>query len=259
MALSDADVQKQIKHMMAFIEQEANEKAEEIDAKAEEEFNIEKGRLVQTQRLKIMEYYEKKEKQIEQQKKIQMSNLMNQARLKVLRARDDLITDLLNEAKQRLSKVVKDTTRYQVLLDGLVLQGLYQLLEPRMIVRCRKQDFPLVKNFPSSKLNSISVSLWQPHPAAGGSVSRGCSSAPAAVQKAIPVYKVATKRDVDVQIDQEAYLPEEIAGGVEVYNGDRKIKVSNTLESRLDLIAQQMMPEVRGALFGANANRKFLD
>lgn len=29
--------------MMAFIEQEANEKAEEIDAKAEEEFNIEKG------------------------------------------------------------------------------------------------------------------------------------------------------------------------------------------------------------------------
>lgn len=212
--------------MMAFIEQEANEKAEEIDAKAEEEFNIEKGRLVQTQRLKIMEYYEKKEKQIEQQKKIQMSNLMNQARLKVLRARDDLITDLLAEAKQRLSKVAKDTTRYQVLLDGLVLQGLYQLLEPRMIVRCRKQDFPLVK---------------------------------ASVQKAIPMYKIATKNDADVQIDQEVYLPEEIAGGVEIYNGDRKIKVSNTLESRLDLIAQQMMPEVRGALFGANANRKFLD
>nr|XP_055199962.1 V-type proton ATPase subunit E 1-like isoform X2 [Nyctereutes procyonoides] len=196
MAFSDADVQKQIKHTMAFIEQEANKKAEEIDAKAEEGFNIEKGRLVQTQRLKIMEYYEKKEKQIEQQKKIQMSNSMNQARLKVLRARDDLI------------------------------QGLYQLLEPRMIVCCGKQDFPLVK---------------------------------AAVPKAIPVHKTATKKDVDVQIDQESYLPEERAGGVEIYNEDHKIKVSNTLESRLDLIAQQMMPEVQEALFGANANRKFLD
>ena len=54
----------QIKHMMAFIEQEANEKAEEIDAKAEEEFNIEKGRLVQQQRLKIMEHFERKEKQV---------------------------------------------------------------------------------------------------------------------------------------------------------------------------------------------------
>lgn len=31
--------------MMAFIEQEANEKAEEIDAKAEEEFNIEKVKI----------------------------------------------------------------------------------------------------------------------------------------------------------------------------------------------------------------------
>ncbi|XP_006169740.1 V-type proton ATPase subunit E 1 isoform X2 [Tupaia chinensis] len=195
MALSDADVQKQIKHMMAFTEQEANEKAEEINAKAEEEFNIEKGRLVQTQRLEIMEDYEKKEKQIEQ-KKIQMSNLMNQARPEVLRARDDLIT------------------------------GLYQLLEPRMIVCCRKQDFPLVK---------------------------------AAAQKAIPMYKVAIQKDVDLRIDQEAFLPEDIAGRVEIYNRDWKIKVSNTLESWLNLLAPQMMPEVWGALFGANANEKFLD
>lgn len=42
MGISDNDVQKQLRHMMAFIEQEANEKAEEIEAKAEEEFNMEK-------------------------------------------------------------------------------------------------------------------------------------------------------------------------------------------------------------------------
>lgn len=39
-------------------------------SQAEEEFNIEKGRLVQQQRVKIMEYYERKEKQIELQKKM---------------------------------------------------------------------------------------------------------------------------------------------------------------------------------------------
>ena len=60
----------QIQHMMAFIEQEANEKAEEIDARAEEEFTIEKGRLVQQNRLKIIEFYERKEKQVELQKKM---------------------------------------------------------------------------------------------------------------------------------------------------------------------------------------------
>ena len=37
---------------------------------AEEEFNIEKGRLVQQERLKIMNFFEKKEKQVELQKKM---------------------------------------------------------------------------------------------------------------------------------------------------------------------------------------------
>lgn len=226
MALSDADVQKQIKHMMAFIEQEANEKAEEIDAKAEEEFNIEKGRLVQTQRLKIMEYYEKKEKQIEQQKKIQVSNLMNQARLKVLKARDDMISELLNEARQRLANVAKDPARYATLLDGLILQGFYQLLEAKVTIRCRKQDMQLVQ---------------------------------ASVQKNIPIYKAAVKTNLEVRIDPDNFLSQDISGGIELYNGDGKIKVSNTLESRLDLLAQQMMPEIRVSLFGANPNRKFLD
>ncbi|KAJ8391059.1 hypothetical protein AAFF_G00096800 [Aldrovandia affinis] len=226
MALSDADVQKQIKHMMAFIEQEANEKAEEIDAKAEEEFNIEKGRLVQTQRLKIMEYYEKKEKQIEQQKKIQMSNLMNQARLKVLKARDDMISDMLNEARQRLAKIANDPGRYHVLMEGLILQGFFQLLESKVSVRCRKQDVAVVQ---------------------------------AAIQKNIPIYQAAVKNNIDARIDQNNFLSSEISGGIEIYNADGKIKVSNTLESRLDLMAQQMMPEIRVTLFGVNQNRKFLD
>merc|ERR1711910_116894 len=106
------DVQKQIKHMMAFIEQEANEKAEEIDAKAEEEFNIEKGRLVQQQRLKIMEYYERKEKQVELQKKIQSSNMLNNARLKVLKARDDHVAHVLDNAKTQLVTISKDGNKY---------------------------------------------------------------------------------------------------------------------------------------------------
>nr|XP_061812352.1 V-type proton ATPase subunit E 1-like isoform X3 [Nerophis lumbriciformis] len=196
MALTDADVQKQIKHMMAFIEQEASEKVEEIDAKAEEEFNIEKGRLVQTQRVKIMDYYEKKEKQIEQHKKIQMSNLMNQARLKVLKARDDMIT------------------------------GFYQLLEDKVVIRCRKQDSEMVQ---------------------------------AAVNRNIPIYKEAVKKNIVVKIDMDHFLPSSICGGVEVYNDNGKIKVSNTLENRLELLAQQMMPEIRVSLFGANPNRKFTD
>lgn len=38
-----------------------------------------------------------------------------------------------------------------------------------------------------------------------------------------------------------------------------QFQVPNTLESRLELIAQQLVPEIRQALFGRNLNRKFAD
>lgn len=81
----------------------------------------------------------------------------------------------------------------------------------------------------------------------------------ASIQRIIPAYKDTVKTNLEVRIDQDNYLSPEFAGGIELYNARGNIKVSNTLESRLDLMAQQMMPEVRVALFGANPNRKFLD
>lgn len=226
MALSDADVQKQIKHMMAFIEQEANEKAEEIDAKAEEEFNIEKGRLVQQQRLKIMEYFEKREKQVELQKKIQSSNMLNQARLKVLKVREDHVRNVLDEARKRLGEVTSDHAKYQEVLNTLILQGLYQLFETNVQVRCRVQDKPIVENC----LHDVAER-----------------------------YKLAVGKEVVLKIDTENPLPADATGGVELYARRGRIRINNTLEARLELIAQQLIPEIRTALFGKNVNRRFTD
>jgi len=224
MALSDADVQKQIKHMMAFIDQEANEKAEEIDAKAEEEFNIEKGRLVQEQRLKIMDFYEKKEKQVELQRRIQNSHMQNQARLKALKAREEHIKNVLEEARHKLMDVTKDPNLYQNVLEKLIAQGLFQLLEPELVIRCRQQDVRLVQNV---------------------------------MNDAIQEYKSATGRDATLRLDTDNFLPSDTCGGVELSTKNGKTKVTNTLESRLELISQQLLPEMRVALFGRNANRKF--
>lgn len=226
MALSDADVQKQIKHMMAFIEQEANEKAEEIDAKAEEEFNIEKGRLVQQQRLKIMEHYEKKEKQVELQKKIQSSNMLNQARLKVLKVREDHVRSVLDETRRRLGEVTKDPAQYAIILESLVTQGLLQIMETNVIVRTRQQDVNIVESV---------------------------------LSKSVENYKEQSKRECSVFVDKETYLSSDTTGGVEILSQSGRIKVVNTLESRLALISQQLIPEIRTALFGRNVNRKFTD
>ncbi|GAU97669.1 hypothetical protein RvY_08925-2 [Ramazzottius varieornatus] len=226
MALTDADVQKQIKHMMAFIEQEANEKAEEIDAKAEEEFNIEKGRLVQQQRLKIMEFYERKEKQIELQKKIQSSNLLNQARLKVLRARDDHIQTILAEARRRLGAVTQDPQRYENLMRNLILEGLYNLLEPVVILKARKQDLGLVQNL---------------------------------AQECAALYQQHSGKDCKIVVDTQDFLGAETSGGIVMQNGTGKIRMRSTLETRLENIARENLPQVRAALFGTNPNRKFND
>jgi V-type H+-transporting ATPase subunit E len=226
MALTDADVQKQIKHMMAFIEQEANEKAEEIDAKAEEEFNIEKGRLVQQQRLKIMEFYERKEKQIELQKKIQSSNLLNQARLKVLRARDDHIQTILQEARRRLGNVTKDQNRYRDLLRNIILEGFFNLLEPVVVIKCRGQDLHLVQSLANEDGQ---------------------------------LYKEKSNRDVRVHIDENDLLGQDVSGGVVLQSGNGKIRMRSTLETRLENVARENLPAVRLALFGANPNRKFMD
>merc|ERR1712168_1190152 len=93
-------------------DQEASEKVEEIELKAEEEFNIEKGRLVQQQRVKIMESYDRKEKQIELNKKIQNSNLHNQSRLQVLKAKEDHINILLEETRKNLTALTLNKKTY---------------------------------------------------------------------------------------------------------------------------------------------------
>jgi len=226
MGLNDAEVKKQIDHMIAFIDQEANEKVDEINAKADEEFEIEKSRLVQQQRQKIIAVYERKEKQLEQQRKVQQSQLVNQARLKILKHREEQIDNLLNEARDHLAEVSRDEVQYQELLLGLITQGLFQLLEDRVIVQCREEDRALVE---------------------------------AAIPQAVVNFKEASQRNVEIIISEKRHLSADSCGGVIMTSEKGNIQVCNTLNARLEMIGQQMMPEIREVIFGKNMNRKFLD
>ncbi|CAF3665307.1 unnamed protein product [Rotaria sp. Silwood1] len=227
MGLSETDVAKQIQHMIAFIQQEAAEKVEEIEAKAEEEFNIEKSRLVSQQRIKIIEYYAKKEKQIELQRKIQHSNLANASRLSILKARDDYVQALKEEARKQLSILTQDRSKYTTILSNLIIQGLYLLMENDVTIRCRRNDYQLVQQL-----------------------------IPEAIQK----YKQELKqKDIKITIDDKNFIADDSAGGVELYAMGGKIKVSNTIEARLSMIFNQILPEIREKLFGVNQNRKYHD
>ena len=77
-----------------------------------------------------------------------------------------------------------------------------------------------------------------------------------------------------VKIDTENWLGADKTGGLEILAQKGKIKVGgvvnelpilispqvdNTLEARLAMVSQQILPSMRSKLFGANPGRKFFD
>lgn len=64
----DQEAQAQIQQMVKFILNEAKDKAQEIEARALEDFNIEKLKLVQQMKDKIRQEFDKKAKKLEVQR-----------------------------------------------------------------------------------------------------------------------------------------------------------------------------------------------
>lgn len=54
--------------------------------------------------------------------------MLNQARLKALKVREDHVRNVLDEARKRLGEVTRDTGRYKEILHLLIIQGLYQVM-----------------------------------------------------------------------------------------------------------------------------------
>eukprot|EP01115_Flamella_aegyptia_P001532 TRINITY_DN1251_c0_g1_i2.p1 TRINITY_DN1251_c0_g1~~TRINITY_DN1251_c0_g1_i2.p1 ORF type:complete len:233 (+),score=100.77 TRINITY_DN1251_c0_g1_i2:107-805(+) len=228
--MNDDEVQKQLDHMVKFIYREADEKASEIQAKAQEEASIEKARIVMEEKLKIMKEFERKEKQIETKIKIAYSNELNQSRLQLLKARDEGIQKIYAEAHHAVAAVTKDPTKYKKLLHDLIVQGLMKLDEPKVSVVCRKQDAHLVKDVLSG---------------------------------AVAEYTSKAKKQVDAEVESSLYLPagpEEnpndfCSGGVILSSNGGRIICSNTLDARLNMAYEQQLPQIRETLFGKSTTR----
>jgi V-type H+-transporting ATPase subunit E len=131
--------------MTAFIKQEATEKAREIEIKANEEFAIEKSKLVRQETDAIDTAYQKKFKQATMSQQITRSTVANKTRLRVLSARQQLLDDIFAAAEKRLGEAAKDKKRYEGVLKGLVLEGFYAMNEPQLQIRARKADYDVVR------------------------------------------------------------------------------------------------------------------
>ncbi|CAN8100604.1 unnamed protein product [Discula destructiva] len=224
-ALSDDQVGQELRKMTAFIRQEASEKAREIEIKADEEFAIEKSKLVREETDAIDSTYEKKFKQATMSQQITRSTVANKTRLKVLAARQALLDDIFEAARTQVGKQA-DKGKYATALKGLVLEGMYAMAEPELALRARKADFDAVKK---------------------------------AAEEAGKEYKQKAGKECKATVDEKNPLPEGSAGGVFIIGGGGKIEIDNTFDARLALLEDSALPAVRKTLFGANPNRKFFD
>lgn len=223
--MNDAEVERQIHQMVAFIKQEAEEKASEIRVTADEEFNIEKLQMVEEERRRIKKEYERKESQAEVREKIEFSTQLNAMRLKILHARDEAVQGMLAGARADLEGV-SQTPKYGEMLVGLILQSVQKLETDAAVVRCRECDVEKVK------------------------------VAMAEAESQTPGLKLT--------LDEHAHLPPppgpdngdgaSCIGGVHVISMDGKITCNNSLDDRLKVAFERNLPELREAVFGANPN-----
>ncbi|KAG6640351.1 V-type proton ATPase subunit E2 [Carya illinoinensis] len=228
--MEDGDVSRQIQQMVRFIRQEAEEKANEISLSAEEEFNIEKLQLLEAEKKKIRQEYERKSKQVEIRKKIEYSMQLNASRIKVLQAQDDVVNSMKESASKELLRVFEDNKSYKKLLKALIAQSLLRLKEPAVLLRCREVDRKLVESV---------------------------------LEEAKQEYAGKAKvKAPKVTVDNQVYLPPPptpsamdshepfCSGGVVLASQDGKIVCENTLDARLDVVFRQKLPEIRKRLLG---------
>lgn len=142
--MSDDQVASELRKMTAFIRQEALEKAREIHLKADEEFSIEKAKLVRSETQRIDSEFSKKFTQAGMSQQITKSTLANKTRLRILSGRQELLNDLFEQASNKLGEGAAGKN-YETILKGLVLEGLYALNEKKITLRCRKKDDEVVK------------------------------------------------------------------------------------------------------------------
>lgn len=75
-----------------------------------------------------------------------------------------------------------------------------------------------------------------------------------AVSSAAAEYKRISGRECDVTVSSET-LDADSAGGCKLVGEGNRITVNNTIDERLGLLEDKMLPEIRADLFGLNEVR----
>ena len=282
---TNKEVDYEIQKMISFIRQESLEKAREIQLKANEEFQIEKAKLVQQEAIRIQDVNCKKRIEIENTSKISLSSSQNKSKLKLQQKREECFEKLYaNCIKCLADEFQRQPEKYKAHISNCLLQVCAMMKdEDEITVSCRKEDSKVLGEI-ISQLSQDSNSQTKNsdfEESSSGSTGRGSrsskdtkqddnsslSSNASFVSNNQNYIQSASKNSTEsvnsrnVPNDSKQnpmlpkfevrneYLAENSIGGIICYSANGKIKCDNTLETRLTLTMQKLAPEIRRMLF----------
>lgn len=70
-------------------------------------------------------------------------------------------------------------------------------------------------------------------------------------------YEHKTGKSVQLNIIENKFLDSNVSGGVYLMTPQKHIRLDNSLVTRLNLVSEYLLPQIRNLLFGHNPNRKF--
>lgn len=217
-----AEAQSQVTQMREFILNEAKDKAEEIDAKALQEFTIEKFKIVNATKDKVRQDMLKKQKQVETQLAIAKSTAINRSRLEKIKCRQETLGKMAEEAKVALKQQLSNQAASQQFVTKLIVQGLLMLLEDEVQVVCKSSDDALVA---------------------------ACIGSAAQQYAEVIKKQTGASKSVNVTLDRANKLPPSCMGGVKLGCAGSTITIDNTIDARLDLVLEQAKPNIRKLMF----------
>ena len=136
-----------LQKMIQYIKQETEKKVSNIKKEADKEANLEKALIIKPEKEKISKKIEKELEDYKTKMKIVQSQKMNKLRLEKLKVKIDCVNSVFEDAKTQLVKKIKNNPEeYKKILKDLLVQGFIRLLDDKVNVLCKKEDFDVVKS-----------------------------------------------------------------------------------------------------------------
>eukprot|EP01115_Flamella_aegyptia_P010694 TRINITY_DN47950_c0_g1_i1.p1 TRINITY_DN47950_c0_g1~~TRINITY_DN47950_c0_g1_i1.p1 ORF type:complete len:216 (-),score=43.30 TRINITY_DN47950_c0_g1_i1:31-678(-) len=182
--------------------------------------------IYKKKKLKLLKNMTEKKKEVEVQKKIDHSNELNKARLSVLSARQNCISEIYTRAQESLASV-SSRDNYPDLIANLILEGLIELMEDTVTIICRECDHDIVESVLGRVKNEYE-------------------------QNTNITSNLVVDRKLRLAPPPDGQNTRFCCGGVLLSAHQGKILCNNTLEQRLALCYEGLLPHVRTLLFGKN-------